>query len=308
MAMTGLGIGVVLPGTAPDPAGDARRVESLGLDHVAFPCATPAQVLLALGATRSLNLVVPDPREIVDALSCLAPGYGARLHAWPATRRVVPLWLTDLSPEPGTAQSADGWVRTSVIGAPRATAASRIAALVDDPADITVELLGTPHARLVRAFALDVPDSRDDRIRYADDLAAGDRFDLGEFTVSEDDIIAFGERWDPLDLHTDPTLARSSPLGVLCASGVHTQGIMQRLAARGLHRGIAIVAGRRMLGMRLRAPVTAGMRLHGHTEVVSVHPRPDDRALVVVRSTLTSDDMTILEQTGELVVRRRTTG
>jgi acyl dehydratase len=187
----------------------------------------------------------------------------------------------------------------------RATAATRIAALVDDPGNVTVELLGTPHDRLVRAFALDVPAGGDNRIRYADDLTAGDRFDLGEFTVSEDDIIAFGERWDPLDFHTDPTLARASPLGVLCASGVHTQGIMQRLAARGLHRRIAIVAGRRMLGMRLRAPVTASMRLHGHTEVVSVQPRPDDRALVVVRSTLVSNDTMILEQTGELVVQRR---
>lgn len=308
MAMTRLGTGVVVPRTATDPAGDARRAESLGLDHVALPRATPAQVLLALGATRSLNLVVSDPRELVDTLSPFASGYGARLRAWPATRRVVPLWLTDLSPEPGTAQPEDGWARTPVVEASRAAAATAIATLLDEPGDVTVELLGTPCARLVRAFALDVPAGGDDRIRYAEDLSAGDRFDLGEFTVSEDDIIAFGERWDPLDFHTDPVLARSSPLGVLCASGVHTQGIMQRLAARGLHRRIAIVAGRRMLGMRLRVPVTAGMRLHGHTEVVSVQPRTDDRALVVIRSTLVSDKTLILEQTGELLIRRRTTG
>lgn len=146
------------------------------------------------------------------------------------------------------------------------------------------------------------------RIWYAEDLSAGDCFDLGESTVSEDDIIAFGERWDPLDFHTDSSLARSSPLGVLCASGVHTQAILQRLAARALHRRIAVVAGRRMLGMRLWAPVTAGMRLRGRTEVVSVDLRPNERALVVVRSTLTNDDTPILEQTGELVIQRRPAG
>ncbi|WP_020415690.1 hypothetical protein [Amycolatopsis sp. ATCC 39116] len=40
----------------------------------------------------------------------------------------------------------------------------------------------------------DPPADGDDWIRYADDVAAGDRFDLGEFTVCEDDIIALGER------------------------------------------------------------------------------------------------------------------
>ena len=56
--------------------------------------------------------------------------------------------------------------------------------------------------------------------------------------MSQDDIIGYGERWDPLDLHTDPFLAQSSPLGTLCASGVHTMAIMQRMGARGLHRSV----------------------------------------------------------------------
>lgn len=309
MATMSLGTGVVVPPWTADPAGDTRRLEDLGLDHAALPGATTTQVLLALGATRSLHLVVADPRELVDAVACLAPGFRDRLHAWPTTRHVVPLRLTDVPHEPGTVRERHGWAETPLIKATCAEAAVQIAELGDDPGDITVQLLGTPHARLARAFALDVlatdPATRGGWFRYAEDLSAGDGFDLGEFTVSEDDIIAFGERWDPLDFHTDPLLARSSPLGVLCASGMHTQAILHRLAARGLHRKVAVVAGRRMLGMRLWSPVTAEMRLRGHTEVVSVEPRPNGRALVVVRSTLTSDDTLILEQTGELVVQQR---
>jgi acyl dehydratase len=82
---------------------------------------------------------------------------------------------------------------------------------------------------------------------------------------------------------------------------------MQRLSARGLHRNLAVVAGRALLGMRLWKPVTPGTILSGCTEVIDVQLRPSGRAIVTVRSTLTAADAgtPVLEQTGELVMRQR---
>jgi len=33
----------------------------------------------------------------------------------------------------------------------------------------------------------------------------------------------------PMEFHVDPEKAKLSPIGALCASGIHTLGIMQRL-------------------------------------------------------------------------------
>jgi hypothetical protein len=222
-----LGTGIVLAPGTPDPAADARRLESLGFGHAALPGAAPAGVLLALGATRSLHLMVSDPGETVAALSVLAPGFCQRLHAWLPGRVVVPLRLTDAKDkdeernEPDGLHGGDDWPAAPLIETTRATALADITKWLGDPAEFTFRLLGAPQARLARIFALDVlaPALRG-RMRwklYAEDLAVGDVFDLGEFTGSEDETIGYGERWYPLDVHTDPVLAQSSPLGTLCA-------------------------------------------------------------------------------------------
>jgi len=280
------GIGVVVPADSPDPVADARRAENLGFDHIAMPGSSRVRVLLALGGTRTLRLLV-DEAALGDDLGPLAMGYRERLVAWPEPRTTLRLDLSD-------------------VGAAYET----IRRCLDPGRPLIIELHGGPHARLVRTLALDVlPASLAGRARpvlYAEDLAVGDSFELGEFEITEDDIVAFGERWDPLDFHVDAELAAGSALGVLCASGLHTQAVMQRLAARGLHRNIAIVAGRGMLGMRLWAPVTPGMRLRGRTEVAEVEDRPNGRAVVTVRSTLSAGEQPILEQTGQIVVRQRT--
>lgn len=65
-----------------------------------------------------------------------------------------------------------------------------------------------------------------------------------------------------------------------------------------------MVAGRKMLGMRLWEPVLAGMTLVGRTEIVEVTPRPSGRAIVVARSTLTHQGRPILEVTGEMIVEQ----
>lgn len=282
----GASVGVVIPAGSPDPAGDARRLESLGFGHAALPGSSPARVLLALGATRSLRLLA-DPAALPVDLPGLAGSYRLRLQPWPHSDAILRLDLSD----------------------PASARAALHEHLGGSDGDVTVELTGGPQPRLARALALDVLagglPGRTDRVLYAEDLAEGDEFDLGEFLVTEDDILAFAEKWDPLDFHTDAELAVSSPLGVLCASGIHTQAIMQRLSARSFHRGLAIVAGRGMHGMRLRAPVTAGMRLRGRTQITGIQHRPNGRAVVTVRSTLASGEDLILEQSGEMLVQQR---
>lgn len=277
-------VGVLIPAQSPDTGADARRLESLGFRHALLPHAEPAVVLMALGATRSLRLMTGG-----ETLAVLRSARGVPSHV---LERVdihdaadQPLWIDPTDAEGARAEIADA---------------------LSTRATLTADVAG-PHRRGVRALALDVLSADraggPRRILYAEDLTIGQVFELGEHQLSEDDIVSFAERFDPLDFHIDPDLASASPLGVLCASGVHTQAIMQRLSARGLHRRLAVIAGRAMLGMRLWKPVTPGMSLRGSTEILDIQLRSNGRALVTVRSTLHASGELVLEQTGELVVQ-----
>ncbi len=51
-------------------------------------------------------------------------------------------------------------------------------------------------------------------IRYFEDIKAGDNYSFPEqYTVTEEEIIEMGERWDPQPFHTDPDAAKKSIFG-----------------------------------------------------------------------------------------------
>lgn len=64
--------------------------------------------------------------------------------------------------------------------------------------------------------------------RWFEDIVAGESFDLGSHTFTEDEIIRFGRLYDPQYFHIDPALARHSHFGGLVASGWHTVSIGHR--------------------------------------------------------------------------------
>ena len=65
--------------------------------------------------------------------------------------------------------------------------------------------------------------------RYFEDYLAGAVYEYGYAGVSEAEIIAFAERFDPQPIHVDAQFAGHGPFGGLIASGWHTAGIAMRL-------------------------------------------------------------------------------
>jgi acyl dehydratase len=61
------------------------------------------------------------------------------------------------------------------------------------------------------------------------DFPVGTRIELGQFTLSAEDIISFASRYDPQPFHTDPEEAASGPFGGLIASGWQTAASVMRL-------------------------------------------------------------------------------
>ena len=78
------------------------------------------------------------------------------------------------------------------------------------------------------AILRDVTDRPERVTRYFEDYVPGLTVDCGGFSVSEAEIIAFAEKYDPQPFHVDPVAAKAGPFGGLIASGWHTTSMMMR--------------------------------------------------------------------------------
>lgn len=65
--------------------------------------------------------------------------------------------------------------------------------------------------------------------RFFEHYPEGAVFELGSFSMTEAEIIAFARQFDPQDMHVDPALAAAGPFGRIIASGWQTIGLMMRL-------------------------------------------------------------------------------
>ena len=66
-------------------------------------------------------------------------------------------------------------------------------------------------------------------MKFWEDIAVGERAELGRHTFTAEDIKAFARRFDPQPFHLDEAAAARSHFGALCASGWHTASMWMRL-------------------------------------------------------------------------------
>jgi acyl dehydratase len=66
-------------------------------------------------------------------------------------------------------------------------------------------------------------------MRFFEDIAVGEKFQLGRVTFTAEAIKAFAVRFDPQVFHVDEEAAKRSHYGALIASGWHTASLWMRL-------------------------------------------------------------------------------
>jgi acyl dehydratase len=66
-------------------------------------------------------------------------------------------------------------------------------------------------------------------MKFFEDIALGERAELGVHTFTADDIKRFARKYDPQPFHLDGEAAARSHFGALCASGWHTASVWMRL-------------------------------------------------------------------------------
>ena len=141
---------------------------------------------------------------------------------------------------------------------------------------------------------------------YWDELKEGEQFSYGHYQVSEHEIIDFAKRYDPMEFHVDPEKAKLSPIGALCASGIHTLGIMQRLTFDNIYINWHIVAGRELRKCQFRLPVFVNDYLKVSMTIVKLSEDiRSDRGNAELRFDVkNAKGKTVLEVEGEIVLQR----
>ena len=140
---------------------------------------------------------------------------------------------------------------------------------------------------------------------YAEDHTPGRTFDLGERTLSAEEIVAFAQEWDPQPFHLDAEGARVSPIGGLFASGLHGVAVLVRLGSDAMISKTAMVGGRGWHDAQMRRPIRPGMRLRGTATVAEQILRERDGVIHWRLELRDDDDELVLGFTGEGQVLRR---
>jgi acyl dehydratase len=119
---------------------------------------------------------------------------------------------------------------------------------------------------------------------YWEDLTAGETVDIGSYTISAEEIIAFAKQFDPQPFHVDPEKAKESIYGGLIASGWHTCSIAMRLMCDAYVNYAASMGSPGLEEVRWLKPVRPGDTLRATRTIEESRPTSKpDRGLVLTR-------------------------
>jgi acyl dehydratase len=127
-------------------------------------------------------------------------------------------------------------------------------------------------------------------MRYLEDFEIGQTYQLGNHTVTTDEILEFASAWDPQRFHVDPDQASTTPFKGLVASGWHTTAIFMRLYVHALLQDSSGIGSPGVDELRWKEPVRPGDTMTATIVIENVTPslgRPD-RGIVKPRCELTN--------------------
>lgn len=140
-----------------------------------------------------------------------------------------------------------------------------------------------------------------------EDVKAGQKFRSDEYTITEEQIKAFAEQFDPQAFHLDEAAAQASVFRGLAASGWHTASITMRLIVTG---GVPFATGTVGLGGEIEwpRPTRPGDVLHVESEIVEIIPsrsKPNQGIVRVRNTTINQNGEPVQVFTAKVLLFRR---
>jgi len=134
-------------------------------------------------------------------------------------------------------------------------------------------------------------------MRYFEDFQVGERIELGSVTVTEEEIIAFAQQYDPQPFHISPDQTKHSYYGGLIASGWHTVSLLMRLMVNVLINDTISFGSPGVDEVRWLKPVRPNDTLHARLTIVNAVPSKRRAELGILTSS-----SEVFNQSGELVL------
>lgn len=144
--------------------------------------------------------------------------------------------------------------------------------------------------------------------RWFEDYVPGAVHEFGAMKVEEDEVLAFGRRFDPQPFHTDPEAAKQTEYGGLMASGWHTAALMMRMYSDHYLSHVATLVSPGVDEVRWLLPVRPGDVLSLRVTVVEARrskSRPDRGLVRSATEVLNQRGETVMTLTGLNFIRCR---
>jgi acyl dehydratase len=119
--------------------------------------------------------------------------------------------------------------------------------------------------------------------RYFEDFHVGEVIDVGSVGVSQADIIAFAEQYDPQPMHIDPGAAGFTIYGGLIASGWQTVTLFMRLLVDSVVAKTSSLGSPGVEELRWPLPVRPGDTLHASMEILETRVSNSRPTMGIVR-------------------------
>ncbi|MCU0559113.1 MAG: MaoC family dehydratase [Desulfobacterales bacterium] len=145
--------------------------------------------------------------------------------------------------------------------------------------------------------------------RRLEDYVPGSVHEFGMISMTAEEIVAFGEKFDPQLFHTDPEGARSTIYGGLIASGWHTASLMMREVVRYYLPRAASLGSPGVDELRWLLPVRPGDRLSVRMTVLEANrsrSKPDRGIVVSLFEVLNQDRKVVMSAKGVNFILCRT--
>jgi len=119
---------------------------------------------------------------------------------------------------------------------------------------------------------------------YWEDFPVGDTMEMGSYTFTEAEIIAFARQYDPQPFHIDPQAAKNSFFKGLIASGWHTCAVAMRLMVDKYVARSASLGSPGLDNIRWVAPVRAGDTISYRRTTTAARPSESKPGVGLVHS------------------------
>ena len=144
-------------------------------------------------------------------------------------------------------------------------------------------------------------------MKYLEDFVLGEVEKVGEYHLTQEEIIEFGKKWDPQFFHLDPDAADKSVFQGLVAAGTHLIAITVLQLITHQPR-VSVLAGLGWDEVRFLGPARPGDTLTLLRECLDIRPSTSklDRGVVRNRVTLSNQNgQALLSYVDIILVTRR---